>query len=150
MKKLELRKQIIDTCIKSLEQSAQIIRATIDEIIKTASEYEGDHDMFDPFKDDMMKKKEVQIQQLEKYLDDIKLMSKVDPQKIHDKVEFGSIVITDKQKMFVAVPLGKITIDKESYFAISTQVPVYKAMQDLKVGDTFSINNNQFTIKEII
>jgi transcription elongation GreA/GreB family factor len=150
MNKLELRRQIIDTCNKSLEQSAQIVRATIDEIIKTASDYEGDHDMFDPFKDDMMKKKEVQIQQLEKYLDDIKLMSKVDPQKIHDKVEFGSIVITDKQKMFVAVPLGKIIIDKESYFAISTQVPVYKAMQDLKVGDTFSINNNQFTIKEII
>ncbi len=149
MNKLELRKKIIDTCISILEQNVQTVRDTINEIIQTASEYEGDHDMFDPFRDNILKKKDIQLQQLEKYMDDIKLLLKIDPSKSPEIVEFGAIVITDKQKMIVSTAIGKIQVDNDTYFAISTQVPVYKAMQGLKTGETFSINNNQFTIKDI-
>ena len=149
MDKKKLKKNIINICIDTLEKSAHTVRETIDEIIQTAIEYEGDHDIFDPFKGEMMKKKDMQVKQLENYLDDIKLIKKADPNRISEKVEFGSVVITDKQKMFIAVALGKIQIEGEIYFAISTQVPVFKAMQDLKVGKSFTINNNQFTIKDI-
>ena len=149
MDKQKLKKNIITICIDSLEKSAQITRETIDDILQTTSEYEGDHDIFDPFKGEMMKKKDLQVKHLENFLDDIKLIKKADPNKISDKVEFGSVVITNKQKMFIAVALGKIQVEGETYYAISTQVPVFKAMKDLKVGDSFSINNNQFTIKDI-
>lgn len=149
MDKKELKNKIINTCIKTLENSAQTVREAIDELIQTASEYEGDHDLFDPFKEELMKKKDLQLDQLQKYLDDIKLVRKADPKRISEKVEFGSVVITDKQKMFISAAIGKIQVDNDSYYVISTQVPVYKAMQDLKSGDTFSINNNKFTIKDI-
>lgn len=150
MDKQNLKKKIIDTCIQTLENSVQTVRESIDELIQTASDYEGDHDLFDPFKEELMKKKDIQLEQLQKYLDDIKLVKKADPKKISQQVEFGSIVITDKQKMFVAIALGKVIVDSEPFYVISTQVPVYKAMKDLKAGDTFTINNNQFTIKEIL
>jgi hypothetical protein len=52
--------------------------------------------------------------------------------------------------MFVAIALGKVIVDGEPFYVISTQVPVYKAMKDLKAEDTFTINSNQFTIKEIL
>ena len=149
MDKQKLKKNIITICIDSLEKSAQITRETIDDILQTTSEYEGDHDIFDPFKGEMMKKKDLHVKQLEKILDDIKLIKKADPNKISDKVEFGSVVITDKQKMFISVAIGKIDVEGVTYFAISTQVPVFKAMKDLKVGDTFTINNIQFTLKDI-
>ncbi len=149
MDKKELKNKIINTCIAALENSAQTVRETIDELIQTASEYEGDHDLFDPFKEELMKKKDLQLDQLQKYLDDIKLVRKADPKRISEKVEFGSVVITDKQKMFISAAIGKIQVENDSYYVISTQVPVYKAMQDLKAGETFSINNNKFTIKDI-
>lgn len=149
MNKQELKKNIIDTCTGTLEKSAQTVRETIEELILTASEYEGDHDLFDPFKEELMKKKDLQIDQLQKYLEDLKLIKKVDALKTSEKVEFGAVVITDKQKMFISVALGKTMVDNDPYYVISNQVPVFKAMKDLKVGDTFSINNNQFTIKEI-
>lgn len=149
MNKQELKKKIVDTCIQTLENSAQTVRESIDELIQTANEYEGDHDILDPFKEGLIKKKDLQNKQLQKYLDDIKLVKKADPKRIPEKVEFGSVVITDKQKMFIAVGIGKIVLENETYFAISTQVPVYKAMQGLKVGDSFTLNNNTFTIKDI-
>jgi transcription elongation GreA/GreB family factor len=150
MDKQNLKKKIIDTCIQTLENSVQTLRESINELIQTASDYEGDHDLFDPFKEELMKKKDIQLEQLQKYLDDIKLVKKADPKKTSQQVEFGSIVITDKQKMFVAIALGKVIVDGEPFYVISTQVPVYKAMKDLKAGDTFTINSNQFTIKEIL
>lgn len=149
MDKVALKKIIIQACIDILEESIQTSKDRIQEIIQTANDYEGDHDMFDPFKEDMMKKKDLQVKQLEKYLEDLKLIKKADPKRITEKVEFGSVIITDKQKMFVSAALGKITVNGEPYFAISTQVPVFKAMKDMKVGDTFKINDNQFTIKEV-
>ncbi|HAF27526.1 MAG TPA: hypothetical protein DCG75_00620 [Bacteroidales bacterium] len=149
MDKQELKNKIINTCIETLENSAQTVREAIDELIQTASEYEGDHDLFDPFKEELMKKKDLQLEQLQKYIEDIKLVRKADPKRISEKVEFGSVVITDKQKMFISAAIGKIQLENDSYYVISTQVPVYKAMQNLKAGESFTINNNKFTIKEI-
>jgi transcription elongation GreA/GreB family factor len=149
MNKTEIKKKIVASCIETLERSADTVRETIDEIIQTASDYEGDHDIFDPFKEEMMKKKDLQVEQLHKYLDDIKLIKKVDLNRFSDKVEFGTVVITDKQKMFIAAAIGKIQVNDDSYYSISTQVPVYKAMQGLKAGDTFQINNNQFKILDV-
>lgn len=149
MEKKAVKKNIIKSCIELLEKNIKTSKDRIQEIIQTANDYEGDHDMFDPFKEDMMKKKDVQVKQMEKFLEDLKLVKKVDPERISDKVEFGAVVITDKQKMFVSAALGKITVDNESVYAISTQVPVYNAMKGLKIGDTFTINNNSFIIKDV-
>jgi len=149
MEKKAVKKNIIKSCIELLERNIKTSKDRIQEIIQTANDYEGDHDMFDPFKEDMMKKKDLQVKQMNKFLEDLKLVRKADPERISDKVEFGAVIITDKQKMFVSAALGKITVDNESVYAISTQVPVYNAMKDLKIGDTFSINNNSFTIKDV-
>lgn len=149
MDKKILKKNIMKSCIDILETNIKTSKDRIQEIIQTANDYEGDHDMFDPFKEEMMKKKDLQVKQMEKFLEDLKLVKKVDPNKICKKVEFGAVIITDKQKMFVSAALGKISVEEESYYAISTQVPVFKAMKDLKSGDTFNINNNTFTIKDI-
>lgn len=145
----ELKKKLVRACIDTLEKNIETIRDRISEIIQTANDYEGDHDIFDPFKEEMMKKKDLQVQQMEKHLDEIKLLKKVDPEKKSNKVEFGAVVITDKQKMFVSVSLGKVSFENETFYVISTQVPVFKAMQNLKEGETFTLNNNLFTIKEI-
>ena len=149
MEKKAVKKNIIKSCIELLEKNIKTSKDRIQEIIQTANDYEGDHDMFDPFKEDMMKKKDLQVKQMEKFLEDLKIVKMVDPERISDKVEFGAVIITDKQKMFVSAALGKITVDNESVYAISTQVPVYNAMKGLKIGDTFTINNNSFTIKDV-
>jgi len=149
MDKEKLKKEIIETCMNTLEKSVETTRERIAEIIQTANDYEGDHDIFDPFKEDMMKKKDLQVKQMEKQLDEIKVLRKVDPEKISEKVEFGSVVVTDKQKMFVSVAIGKVMVESEPYHIISTQVPAYQAMKDLKAGESFSINDNTFIIKDL-
>jgi len=149
MDKLAIKKEIIKICADSLENSIQTVRAAIDEILETANEYEGDHDMFDPFKEEMMKKKDMQVELLKKYNDELTLLNKVDQTKVLKQIAFGAVVITDKQKMFISTALGKFVYKDENYYAISTQVPVYQAMKDKKAGESFIFNGNKFTIKEV-
>jgi len=58
-------------------------------------------------------------------------------------------VITDKQKLFVSVSLGKIELGNELFYAISTHVPIYKELINRKKGDKFEFNGNKFEILEI-
>lgn len=149
MDKLAIKKEIIKICADTLENSIATVRGTIDEILETASEYEGDHDMFDPFKEEMMKKKDMQVELLKKYSDELTLLNKVDKTKINETIGFGSVVITDKQKMFIAIALGKFQHRNDTYYAISTQVPVFQAMKEKKAGDSFLFNGNKFTIQDV-
>lgn len=150
MEPVEIKKNLVEYCITTLENNKLTVKESIDELIQTASDYEGEHDLYDPFKEELMKKKDLLLEQFQKYVNDINLVKKIDLSRIPEKVEFGTIVYTDKQKMFISVALGKIVFNDETYQAISTQVPIYKVMQDLKIGDSFTINNNQFTIKNIL
>jgi hypothetical protein len=149
MDKLAIKKEIIKICADSIQNSILTVRTAIDEILETANEYEGDHDMFDPFKEEMMKKKDMQVELLKKYNDELTLLNKVDQSKVLKQIAFGAVVITDKQKMFIATALGKFVYKNEAYFAISTQVPVYQAMKDKKAGESFIFNGNKFTIKDV-
>jgi hypothetical protein len=64
-------------------------------------------------------------------------------------VEHGSAVVTDRQKFFLSIGAGKFMVGNEVWFAISAQTPIYKAVKGHKVGDSFVINGQSQTIKEI-
>ena len=57
-----------------------------------------------------------------------------------DKVQLGSIVKTDKAIFFVSIGLGKITIDKQDLFCISTSSPIGQLILNLKAGDSYTFN----------
>lgn len=149
MEKLEYKKQLVQTCIDMLEESIQTAKETIEELQQSANEYEGDNDIFDSFKADLMKKKDMHIQQYQKYKEELKILLKIPLDQLHDTVKFGSVVVTDKQKMLVSVSLGTVHFNGDKYIAISTQVPIFNAMRDLKAGDSFDFNKNTFKIKSI-
>jgi len=64
-------------------------------------------------------------------------------------VHFGSAVITDKQKLFISIGLGKFDYDGDTWYAISPRVPLYEAMKGKKAGDTFEFNGQKSTIKDV-
>lgn len=64
-------------------------------------------------------------------------------------VEPGAVVVTDQRTFFIAVSSEKIEIDGQSIFGISTQAPIYSAMDGLKRGDTFEFNKTVYKIENI-
>ncbi|MDA0176616.1 hypothetical protein C7H62_2465 [Mesoflavibacter sp. HG96] len=62
----------------------------------------------------------------------------------------GSLVITDTLQFFIAISLGKIEIDNNTYYAISLQSPIGQLLKQKTEGEQFEFNGTKYTIKQII
>lgn len=74
----------------------------------------------------------------------------IDINHYSETVNFGSVIETDKNYYFVAVPVGELVMDEGStVYAISTEAPIYELMKGKKAGDTFKFNGDEIEIKEV-
>lgn len=62
----------------------------------------------------------------------------------------GSLVITERNRFFIAISLGKINLEAREYFIISSNSPIGQSLLTRKVGDTFIFNNKSETIQQIL
>ncbi len=65
-------------------------------------------------------------------------------------IGFGSLVITDNMNFFVAASMGDFDLDGNKYFIISTQTPIFEAMEGKEAGKSFSFRGRNYKIKEVL
>ena len=78
--------------------------------------------------------------QLEQYSRLKKTLTFIKEKQISEKVEFGSIVKTEKVNYFIAIPAGEMEADGEKFYAIGAGSPVAQAMIGKSAGDEFTFN----------
>jgi transcription elongation GreA/GreB family factor len=66
------------------------------------------------------------------------------------KVETGSLVITKDARFFLAISAGTLTINNQTYFAVSSASPIGLKLKGQKAGDQFSLNGKNYTIEEVL
>ncbi|MFO8236152.1 MAG: hypothetical protein R6U04_12195 [Bacteroidales bacterium] len=147
--KLALKKKIYDKCLSILEKSAETTKTRVEELQKDANQTEQEHDVFDGTRNKLLGQRDIYVEQLQNIINEIQILNNVNYGKLLDKVDFGAVVKTNKQSLFIVIGLGKISVDGEEYFVISRDVPIYKVMEGKKKGDTFEFNGNKFEIKDV-
>lgn len=89
----------------------------------------------------------MQLKEAEKQLAEFE---KIDFHKTFQKVEQGSLVQTDKGWFFIAGSVGRILLESQTTFVISSQSPLASAMMNHKEKDTVSFNGISYVIKSIV
>ena len=69
---------------------------------------------------------------------------------IHEKIQFGSLIITSKGIFFMSIGLGQIKVNNQIIFCISTSSPVGQLLLDKKAEDLVEFNGNKIIIKGIV
>jgi len=149
MSKMELKKRLLEVCITRQQKTAAELQHEVDETLRLSNEYGAPKDRYDPFRTKLMNQNNLFAQQLGQANTLLVTLQKIPLDKEITTVEFGAVVVTNKQKIFVSVGLGKIELDGEFYYAVSPQVPIFQAMRGKKAGDTFTFNGQTFEIKEV-
>jgi hypothetical protein len=67
-----------------------------------------------------------------------------------DTVRPGAVVSFNGKHFVVIVSTSKFDCDGTTYMGISTQSPIYKAMEGLQAGDTFSFNGQEMTLDDVM
>jgi len=76
-------------------------------------------------------------------------MAKVLPNST-ERVQLGSLVITNKARFYVSVSLGEFFFEGDRFYAISAESPMAKKMMGMKSGDAFTLNNIHQKIVEVL
>ena len=68
----------------------------------------------------------------------------------HPKVEFGTVVKTNKDTFFVSAGIERFYAEGKPIFGMSVLSPIYRAMKGKKVGDSFECAGKTYEIEEIL
>lgn len=143
------KKQLLNKCIEQQLDNIMQLQQEITDAQKMANDYGQPKDRYDAFRTKLMRQIELYAGQLDKANIVISTLRKIPLEEEFSKVEFGAIVITNKQNLFVSAGLGKIEIEDEIFYAVSPQVPIFKALSGMVVGDQTTFNGSSIVIKKI-
>lgn len=156
MTREEKRTKVIQACIAHQQHIANVAKQEMDSAQQQSNDYGANVDRYDSYRTKMMRARDMYAKQLSNANASLRYLQEALRMPPFDRAEHGAIVVTDKQRFFLSIGAGKFTVnDPESptgmqyYFAISAQTPIYQALKDKTVGDSFVVNGILQTIKEV-
>lgn len=150
MKDLVFKAELIEHLIKMQQTTIDNVRETMEGAQEEAIKYGVPKDQYDGFKDQQMRRREMFARQLNTAMKNLELLNNLDLKQLHNSVGFGTLVQTESAIYLVAIGIGIIEFKGEDVAIISMLVPLFHAMKGKKKGDSFSINNEQHTILQLI
>lgn len=145
----ELKEKILQVCKLVQLETIKNLKTEVEDAQKAANDYGLPKDRYDSFRTQLLRKRDMFAQQLAKANQQLDLLNQINPEKEYTMAEFGAVIVTNKQNLFISIGLGKVQVDDETYFAISPAVPIFKAMNGKKVGEGFVFNNISYKIEAI-
>ena len=149
MDKKEIKRRLHERCLDLHMTKVKRLETAVEEAENSANDYGPQSDIYDSQKMQMIIDRDMYASQLQNEMSLLETLYKIDPLITNTKVEFGCVVETDSQKLYVAIGLGKVTIDAGEFYVISTKVPIYDAIKGKQKGDTFEFRGIQQIIRDI-
>lgn len=145
----DLKERLLNKCIEQQQEVIRQLEQEIKDAQQQANDYGQPKDRYDAFRTKLMRQIELFAKQLDKAKIVINTLHKIPIGQEITSVEFGAIVITNKQKLFISAGLGKVEIDGKEFYAVSAQVPIFQALRGKKKGNEVIFNGINLTIEEV-
>jgi len=140
---------LLKECLKHQEKAKRKLEEVMREAQQSANEYGGPKDRYDAFRNQLMSRKDMYARQFQNAQEQYDVLNMIDPENLLDRVEFGAIVETNTQKLFIASGIGKIKAGDCEYFVMSPNVPFYKAIEGKSSGEEFIFRGNTGKILKV-
>lgn len=80
---------------------------------------------------------------------ELQTLESIDPSKETDKVELGSVVVTDQRTFYVCVSIEQIEVEGQKIFGLSVNAPIYEAISQTSKGDEVPFNGIDYKILDV-
>ena len=149
MTRQQRRTQIIQACLEQQQELAATARQEMESAQQQSNDYGANVDRYDSYRTKMMRSRDMYARQYSNAQTGVRYLQDLLKLPPFDTVEHGACVVTDRQRFFLSIGAGKFQVGNEVWFAISAQTPIYKAVKGRKEGESFIINGQSQTIREI-
>jgi transcription elongation GreA/GreB family factor len=152
MEYTEMKVMLLDACrtyaerrIETAEQAMRASQAAANEEGKSSA-----GDKYETGRAMMQIERDKAAQQLEEALKLRRVLEQIDPETNHIRVALGSLVVTSKHKVFLAIGAGILKGAGEDFFVVTPVSPLGKTLLGLKEKDTFVFNKATDRILKIV
>lgn len=76
-------------------------------------------------------------------------LEQIRPEQTCETVQKGALVQTDRTTFYVAVGLGKVNLEGQDIFVVSSQSPIGKQMLGKRLGERFHMNTTEYVITSV-
>ncbi len=125
----------------------------MDSAQQQSNDYGANVDRYDSYRTKMMRSRDMYARLLANATAGLRVLNELLKLPPLGVAIHGAVVVTDSQRFFLSIGLGKFTVDcggmREDYYAISAQTPVYVALNGKAVGDSITVNGVVQQITEI-
>jgi transcription elongation GreA/GreB family factor len=149
---IEIKHQLLKKCAEYVDLRIRTAKQSMDDAQMAANE-EGKSSAGDKYETGramMHIERDKAAQQLEEALKLKSVIDHINPTVVHQKVMLGSLVITNAKKIFIAIGIGKMDVDKVSYLVVAPTAPIGRALMGLTVKAQITFNKEVLTILQII
>jgi len=139
---LAIKKKLYEACVFFVEEKHNTVSTSIESCKKALfSETKSSAgDKHETGRSMLQLEMEKASQQLTVINQMRKVLNKITFENSTDCICLGSLVFTNKSNYYLAISAGKITVDNEICFAVSTNSPIGKQLLGKAVGDSISFN----------
>ena len=149
MFRMQLKIDLLNFIRKKQIETINNLQMVMEESQKAANDYGAPRDRYDSFRTQLLRKRDMYAKQLQMAMDQLSLLDRISLEIPNNQVEFGALVFTNKQNLFVSIGLGKIEFQDSVFYAISPNVPIFQAIESKRVGDEVPFNGSNIKILDV-
>ncbi len=148
---MEIKKQLYQACLFDIEKRMTTAQEALDDAIAAGNEESKSSagDKYETGRAMMQMEQDKHRAQLLKAAQTKSEMTQIDIKRKCIKVEKGALVHTSGGSFFISVGIGKIKLNN-SYYAISPEAPLAKAMMGHQENEIVLFQNKEYQIVEIV
>ena len=148
----DIKIQLHALCQEILEERVREAKKAIEEIQLAANEETKSSagDKYETGRAMLQQEQDKYGRQLSETLKHKTVFDQLKPEVVQDKVQTGSLVVTNAGAFYIATSLGAVKLHGQEYMVISSAAPLYQQLNGLMEGDEILFNNRKFKIESVV
>jgi hypothetical protein len=145
VKLIELIKEDLKKKIQEMQRDFQLARESRNSDTKSSA-----GDKFETGREMMQKEMDKCSMMIDLYQNQWNTLDQIKLKNRSKFVDQGSLILTDKGNYLLSIGLGKIELERESYFIISIDSPIGSLLKGKGIGDIIVFRDNNIKITNIV
>ncbi|MCJ8208524.1 3-oxoacyl-ACP synthase [Mucilaginibacter sp. RS28] len=148
----ETKTRLFKLCTDAIKQrieNAQLALAEIQEATENETKSSAG-DKYETSREMMQQETDRNMLMLNEANKQLVILNGINAGSANTSADTGSLVVTDKGNFYISVSAGTLTLESQKYFAVSISSPIGVQLRGKKTGESFSVNGNQYQIKQVL
>jgi peptidase E len=148
----EIKQQLYNLCLQHIHDNIWGIEAAILEA-REATRNETKSSMGDKYetaREMLQQDINMNMDRLQKAKAEQLLLQQIVPEQKGTFITNGSLVQTNNGTFYIGISAGKLSVNNETYYAISLSSPIGSQLKGKQQGDVFTLNGKHYKIEKVL